>query len=223
MATTLQPFVNPFGAPGTTPAFSPKFQANAHLRYDWTMDNFNPYVMGGVSYTGSMYNQPATYTSGVGVVVPNTTFLRYLQPGYTTFDAAIGVNFDKWYAQLYGQNLGDSHASTFTSSAQFIKSEVPLRPADHGSEDRRQFLSCFLLACDPAGGDVRRLHQDPWKRPSSPPLLDGDGSPPAAAVAQQGRHAEALDGARGAAGRFPGKSRSAADRGIEPAPSEAHR
>jgi len=75
-----------------------------------------------------MYNQPATYTSGVGVVVPNTTFLRLLQPGYTTFDAAVGVTFDKWYAQLYGQNLGDSHASTFTSTAQFIKSEVPLRP-----------------------------------------------------------------------------------------------
>jgi len=127
-STTLQPFVNPFGAPGTTPAFSPKFQANAHLRYDWTMDGFSPYVMGGLSYTGSMYNQPATYTSGVGVAVPNTTFLRYLQPSYTTFDASIGVNFDKWYAQLYGQNLGNNLASTFTSSAQFIKSEVPLRP-----------------------------------------------------------------------------------------------
>ena len=127
-STTLSPFVNPFGAPGTVPAFSPDFQGNAHLRYTWTVDNFSPYIMGGLSYTGDMYNQPATYTSGVGVVVPNTTFLRYLQPGYTTFDAAIGVNFDKWYAQLYGQNLGDSHASTFTSTAQFIKSEVPLRP-----------------------------------------------------------------------------------------------
>ena len=127
-STSLQPFVNPFGAPGTVPAFSPEFQANAHLRYDWTMDDFNPYIMGGLSYTGSMYNQPATYTSGVGIVVPNTTFLRFLQPGYTTFDAAIGVNYDKWYAQLFGQNLGDSHASTFTSTAQFIRSDVPLRP-----------------------------------------------------------------------------------------------
>ncbi len=84
--------------------------------------------MAGVSYTGSMYNQPATYTSGEGIIVPNTTFLRYLQPGYTTFDASIGVNFDKYSVQLFGQNLGNSHASTFTSSAQFIKSEVPLRP-----------------------------------------------------------------------------------------------
>ncbi|HEX4270862.1 MAG TPA: TonB-dependent receptor [Rhizomicrobium sp.] len=126
--STAQPFTNPFGAPGTTPAFSPKYQANAHARYDWEMDGFNPYVSAGVSYTGSMYNQPATYASGTGVTVPSTTFLRYLQPSYTTFDAAMGVSYNNWYAQLYGQNLGDSHASTFTSSAQFIKAEVPLRP-----------------------------------------------------------------------------------------------
>jgi outer membrane receptor protein involved in Fe transport len=127
-STTLAPFVNPFGAPGTVPAFSPRFQGNARVRYDWTMDSFNPFVMVGVSYTGSMFNQPATYTSGEGVIVPNTTFLRYLQPAYTTVDAAIGVNFEKWSAQIFGQNLTDSHASTFTSSAQFIKAEVPLRP-----------------------------------------------------------------------------------------------
>jgi iron complex outermembrane receptor protein len=29
---------------------------------------------------------------------------------------------------VYGENLGDSHASMFTSSTQFIKSEVPIRP-----------------------------------------------------------------------------------------------
>jgi outer membrane receptor protein involved in Fe transport len=126
--TTAQPFTNPFGAPGTTPALSPSFQGNAHLRYDWEMDGYSPYIMGGLSYTGSMYNQPATYASGVGVTVPSTTFLRYLQPAYTTFDAAVGVSYQKWYAQLYAQNLGNSHASTFTSSAQFIESEVPLRP-----------------------------------------------------------------------------------------------
>jgi outer membrane receptor protein involved in Fe transport len=127
-STTLQPFVNPFGAPGTTPAFSPKFQGNMHARYDWAIDSYNPYVMVGVSYTGKMFNQPATYTSGEGIVVPNTTFLRYVQPAFTTFDASIGVNFDKYSVELFGQNLGNSHASTFTSSAQFIKSEVPLRP-----------------------------------------------------------------------------------------------
>ena len=82
----------------------------------------------GMSYTGSMYNQPANYVSGNGILIPSTTYLRYLQPAYTTFDAPLGVVKDHWTAQIFGENLGNSHASTFTSSAQWIKSEVPLRP-----------------------------------------------------------------------------------------------
>jgi hypothetical protein len=35
---------------------------------------------------------------------------------------------DNWTVQAFGQNLSNSDASLFTSSAQFIKSEVPLRP-----------------------------------------------------------------------------------------------
>lgn len=124
----LVPFQNPFGSIGSVPAFSPKFQGNLRARYDWQIQEYHAFVMAGVSYTGSMFNQPATYLSGTGVTIPNTTFLRYLQPAYTTFDASIGISKDNWYAELYGQNLGNSNASTFTSSAQFIKSEVPLRP-----------------------------------------------------------------------------------------------
>jgi len=125
---TVMPFANPFGTVGSTPAFSPAFQGNLRARYDWTFGEYKPYATFGGSYTGSMYNQPATYPSGNGVLIPGTTQLRYLQPAYATFDAAIGVKKDKWTAELYATNLLDSHASTFTSSAQFIKSEVPLRP-----------------------------------------------------------------------------------------------
>ena len=42
--------------------------------------------------------------------------------------ASIGIGKDKWRVEVYGQNLTNSHASVFTSSAQFIVSEVPLRP-----------------------------------------------------------------------------------------------
>ncbi len=123
-----QPFENPFGSVGSTPAFSPTFQGNIRARYDWTIMDYKAYVMAGANYTGSMYNQPATYLSGAGVTIPTTTYLRYLQPDYTTFDASAGIDIHKWSAQLFGTNLSNSHASTFTSSAQFIKSEVPLRP-----------------------------------------------------------------------------------------------
>jgi iron complex outermembrane recepter protein len=48
--------------------------------------------------------------------------------GYTTYDAAVGVSKDRWTAQFTGSNLSNSNASTNTSSAQFIESQVPLRP-----------------------------------------------------------------------------------------------
>jgi iron complex outermembrane receptor protein len=84
----------------------------------------------GANHVGHMFNQPATYQSGdtPSEAIPTTTLLRYEQPGYTTFDASLGVSKDQWTAQLYGSNLSNSNASLFTSSAQFIKSEVPLRP-----------------------------------------------------------------------------------------------
>ncbi len=122
------PFVNPFGALGTTPAFSPDVQANIRARYDWTVGDYKAFLSVGVNYTGSMYNQPATYKPGNGVLIPDTTYLRYLQPEYATVDASFGISTDRWSAEIYGTNLGDSRASTFTSSAQFIRSQVPLRP-----------------------------------------------------------------------------------------------
>jgi outer membrane receptor protein involved in Fe transport len=123
-----QPFQNPFGSLGSTPAFSPDFQGNIRGRYDWHMGEYSPYVTAGTSYTGGMYNEPNTYPSGEGVAIPTTTALRYYQPGYATFDASLGVKKDKWTAEIYGTNLFDNHASTFTTAAQFIKAETPLRP-----------------------------------------------------------------------------------------------
>jgi iron complex outermembrane recepter protein len=125
----LVPFQNPFGTVGSTPAFSPAFQGDLRARYEWNIVDYKAFAQVGGSYTGSQFNQPATYSSGTGVLVPNTTLLRYEMPAYGTLDASIGVSKDNWYASIYGTNLTDSHASQFTSSAQFIKSEVPIRPA----------------------------------------------------------------------------------------------
>jgi outer membrane receptor protein involved in Fe transport len=127
LGTTI-PFTNPFGIDGDVPAFSPKFQGNIRARYEWTIGDFNAHWTIGANYVGQMFNQPASYTSGAPVLVPTTTYLRYNQPSYYMIDASVGISKDNWYAELYGTNLNDSHASTFTSSAQFIKSEVPLRP-----------------------------------------------------------------------------------------------
>ena len=125
------PFTNPFGVEGGTSAFSPKVQANLRARYEWNVASYRAFASGDISYTGSMWTQPANYVLGTDPAqnpVPNTTYTRWELPAYTTVGATFGVSKDTWTAQIVGTNIGNSHASTFTSTAQFIKSEVPLRP-----------------------------------------------------------------------------------------------
>jgi len=129
------PFVNPFGVKGSVPAFSPKWQATLRARYEWSLGPYAAFASADANYTGSMFNEPATYTPGSSfpnTIIPTTTLLRYEMPGYVTADASIGIRKDHWGATLFCNNLGNSHASMYTSSAQFIESKVPLRPRVYG-------------------------------------------------------------------------------------------
>jgi len=124
------PYTNPYGVLDTAPAFSPPLQFNLRARYDWTSGDYKPFMMVGANHIGSMRNEPASFPNGnlPQYNPPTTTLLLYTMPGYTTYDASVGVAKDQWIVQASGSNLSNSDASTYTSSGQFIKSEVPLRP-----------------------------------------------------------------------------------------------
>ena len=124
---------NTFGTPGTPTAYSPKVQFNARARYDWQMGDYGAFWQIGAIHVGDMYNNTNTDPSVNGddptkIQNINTTLFRFHMAGYTTYDASVGVAKDNWNLQLYGQNLTDQNASTFTSTAQFIKTEIVLRP-----------------------------------------------------------------------------------------------
>jgi outer membrane receptor protein involved in Fe transport len=124
---------NTFGNAGTPTAYSPKVQLNARARYDWTISEYAAFAQIGIMHVGEMYNNTATDPNLNGddptkAANINTTLFRFRQDAYTTFDASFGFAKDAWSVQFFGQNLGNSNASTFTSTAQFIKTEVPLRP-----------------------------------------------------------------------------------------------
>ncbi|HEY4974181.1 MAG TPA: hypothetical protein VII41_11270, partial [Steroidobacteraceae bacterium] len=57
-----------------------------------------------------------------------TSRLRFENPAYSTYDMSIGLAKDAWYVTIYGENLGNSDASTFISTDQFIVAQTPLRP-----------------------------------------------------------------------------------------------
>ncbi len=120
-----KPFTNPYGVLGTTPAFSPLFEFNLRARYDWTVNEYRPFVMVGANHVGSMRNEPASFppgnlpTSQGGCLangIPNTTLCLYTMPAYTTYDGSFGVSKDNWTVQATGSNLSNSNASQYTSS-----------------------------------------------------------------------------------------------------------
>jgi iron complex outermembrane receptor protein len=119
---------NPLGAQGSTPAFSPKLQYNLRAHYDWIFNEYKTFAQVGMSHVDSMDNEPSSFQSGNGVAVPTSTWLRYTMPGYNTYDASIGVSKDRWDVTFFGQNLANTHPSTFTTSGQDIEAQVPLRP-----------------------------------------------------------------------------------------------
>ena len=109
---------------------------------------FNWFVAAGVSYTGSQYNEPSTYPSGYtskpsdpsssnslsanGTIIPGTTVLRYKMAGYALLDASIGFSHDNVTVTIFGDNLTNTHASTFTTSGEYIKLQTPVRPLIYG-------------------------------------------------------------------------------------------
>jgi iron complex outermembrane receptor protein len=123
-----KPYQNPFGALNTRPALSPPLQFSLRARYDWAFGDYKAFTMVGANHTGTMTNEPASYAPGTIGVIPSSTHLLYVMPGYTTYDGSLGVAKDNWTAQVYGSNLFNSNASTFTTSAQWITAETPLRP-----------------------------------------------------------------------------------------------
>jgi outer membrane receptor protein involved in Fe transport len=127
-ASTPTPFLNPFGPLGSPPANSPPVQWNLRARYDWPFLEYKAFAMFGGNHVAHSFNQTANSSNGDSTTGVNTTLLRYEMPAYTTFDASVGVARDNWTAQVFGTNLGDSNASVYTSSDQFIKTETPLRP-----------------------------------------------------------------------------------------------
>ena len=106
---------NPYGPAGTPLANSPPFQANLRARYEFAIGDYKAFCQVGGTHQGNSYST----TSTVG---------KYDQPGYTLYDASVGASKDAWTAQIFGQNLTNVLASTFTNASQRIETQTVTRP-----------------------------------------------------------------------------------------------
>lgn len=106
---------NPYGPLGSPLANSPPFQGNVRVRYEWTFNDYNAFWQVAGQHTAHSFTSSGYVES-------------FDLPAYSTMDASIGIARDKWYVELYGQNLTDSEGILSHNNAQYIVTEVPLRP-----------------------------------------------------------------------------------------------
>jgi outer membrane receptor protein involved in Fe transport len=126
--TICSPITNPFGPIGSPSANAPPMQFSLRGRYDWNMGDFSPFVQVGATHTGHSFTQAGSNPTIAEAGAVTTGRLRFENPAYTVYDASAGIAKDPWNVTLFIENLSNSHASTFTSTDQFIVEETPLRP-----------------------------------------------------------------------------------------------
>jgi iron complex outermembrane recepter protein len=110
---------DPFGAPGSPPSQSPPFSGNLRARYEFNLGDYHAFCQVGGTHQAHSY-------SATG----NTT--TFDQPGFSTYDAALGVGKDAWQAGLYGQNLTDTRANLYENNSQAINAITVNRPRTAG-------------------------------------------------------------------------------------------
>jgi iron complex outermembrane recepter protein len=119
---------NPFGPPGAPSANAPPIQFSLRARYEWNIAGYTPFAQVAVTHSGHSFTQAGSNPSIAEAGGISTGRLRFENPAYSTVDASVGVAKDAWYANLHGENLSNSNASTFVSTDQFIVAQTPLRP-----------------------------------------------------------------------------------------------
>ncbi len=122
------PVTNPFGPVGSPSANAPPIQFSLRARYDWALADYDWFVQAGAVHSGHSFTQAGSNPTIGAAGSVSTARLRFEDPAYTTYDASIGVAKDAWNVKFFGENIGNSHASVFTNTDQFIVAQTVLRP-----------------------------------------------------------------------------------------------
>jgi len=119
--------VNPFGVLGSPLANCPPFQGNIRARYEFAVEEYRPFWQLGVQHTGGSYSTTQKTTNTL-----QGQSIQFYDPAYTTLNAAAGVVKGAWTAQLYGENLTNTHGIVGSFYAEWVKADTIIRPRTLG-------------------------------------------------------------------------------------------
>jgi iron complex outermembrane recepter protein len=116
----------PFGAIGSPLAQSPPFQGTLRLRYDFPILTYNAFWQIGGQH------QAHSISATSRTDVPNQPGYAYDEPGFSTYDASLGVAKDAWVVTAYGENITDTRADLYENPNQFVDAKTVNRPRTAG-------------------------------------------------------------------------------------------
>jgi outer membrane receptor protein involved in Fe transport len=119
---------NVYGPKGSPTANAPPIQTSLRIRYDWEVNELKAYVQLGTSHVGHSFTQAGSNPPLAADGLITTGRIRFENPAYSTWGAAIGCARGDWNLSLVVENLTDSNKAVFTSTDQFIVAQTPLRP-----------------------------------------------------------------------------------------------
>ena len=127
--------VNPFGAVGSPLAQSPPFQGNIRIRYEFPIKDYDAFWQIGATHQAGSNNS----TDQLSTTLQGTSTIFH-DPGFSTYDASVGIAKDDWTAQLYGQNLSNTLGIPYSAYDQWVKENVIIRPRTIGLRFSYKFL-----------------------------------------------------------------------------------
>jgi iron complex outermembrane recepter protein len=107
--------LNPFGPVGSPLANSPELQWNVRIRDEIPFGDYQGFWQVSAQHIGSSLSATGNVQA-------------FVQPSYTTYDAAVGVGKGPWNLQVFAQNLTSVNASTYTNATMFVQTETVTRP-----------------------------------------------------------------------------------------------
>ncbi len=120
---------NPYGAIGSSLANSPPFEVNLRARYEWSISEYQAFIQAGGQHQAHSYSRAGNSSN------TTSSLHTYDMPGYSTYDGSMGIARGAWTAEFFGQNLFNSHASTFTTFSQWVEAQSIVRPRVLGIPD----------------------------------------------------------------------------------------
>jgi iron complex outermembrane recepter protein len=129
-----QPLRNPFGQLGDPLAQCPPFEGNLRLRYDAPFGAYEWFVQVDGTHQAHSYASTDRLSRDL-----QGNSEAYDDPGFSTYDASMGISRDAWQVKLYGENITDTRAQLYANYAQWFKAVTINRPRTIGMQISYKF------------------------------------------------------------------------------------